>query len=162
MQKALDHMEHPCEGSQHPQQHTPVLGRALAHAGMGSPTVNPPAWEPAGMHGGELAPVSRLLPPCFHGLAESRVLHAPFGSPGRVPAASRTASKPGVPADPEARHKTIPLEEEGQKQPFPVVHSPHRTARSPQIQRHAQPWPPGQCFFLRPSSPPHLRHCQAG
>lgn len=32
MQKALDHMEHPFKGAQHPQQRTPVLRGALGKA----------------------------------------------------------------------------------------------------------------------------------
>lgn len=129
MQKALDHTEHPHEGLQHPRQHTPVPGWALAGARMGSPTVNPPAGEPAGTRGSELAPASWLLLPwpCREPGAA-----CPLGSPGRVPAASRTVSRPGMPADPGARHKAVPLEEKGQKQPFPAGHSPHRTAWSPQ------------------------------
>lgn len=139
MQKALDHREHLCEGPQHPRRHTPVLGWALAHAGMGNPTVNPPAGEPAGMHGGGLAPVSWLLPPCFHSLAESRVLHAPSAAPGGC--LQHPTPHPSQESQQTPEHGTKPSRwrRKGRSSP-----SPGFTARTGQL------GPPKSSSMLRP------------
>lgn len=154
MQKALDHTEHPCEGPQHPQQHTPVPGWALTGARMGNPTVNPPAGEPAGMRGSELAPASWLLLPCFHGLAGSRAPRAPSAARGGC--LQHPAPYPSRECQQTPEHGTKPScwRRKGRSSPSPRVTAHTGQLGPPKIQQHAQPWLPGRWFFLGVSSPP--------